>query len=94
MPKKKAEKPKREYGSKIVWRIRKVSEDGLLKIPGGEGWASEKFNEWDGYPSVEAAMEDVMSDFRARQKVSKYAGPDSDLVAIPFLEVDEVFEEI
>jgi hypothetical protein len=79
-----AAEKKPEKKIRIRWHIRRVSEDGLLKIPKKSDYGGPvNAFEYYGYDSVEEAAKDIL----AEDKKTEFGIDTDNLVAIPFFEI-------
>lgn len=81
---KKTDEKKPEKCVRIVWKIREVSRDGLLKVPEQSEWGSKSntFDECCGYSSPEEAATAILE----KEKEDSWFNS-NDLVAIPFFKI-------
>jgi hypothetical protein len=84
---KKAAEKKPEKRIRTIWKIREVSDDGLLKMvkEGGYGGQSNVFDEYSGYASPEMAAKAIIEKRNEQEWV--FGINFSSLVAIPFFEI-------
>ena len=79
MKKAKQKYKKTIWQARMVWRVREVSDDGLLRVPKGSDYGQpfSLFDECSGYASLDAAL-DGINEVLKKEYCSK------ELVALPF----------
>jgi hypothetical protein len=72
------------YDVKIVWRIREISSDGLLKVPRQSDYGQESnvYNECCGYDSLEEARQAIVSHLNT----TRFSTLHRETIAIPCFE--------